>query len=294
MKLWKINCMESNNPGLWQRWFKHQCVAVGWYSGWGFSLTGPTSDRGWSRTRNALQAIQPDDFIVVALQGNRLGRVGQVTGKAISDADWEPLVPRRRDMPDGEMGRRIFVRWDMTTGPDQRDMVVLLPKECRFTPGELRPTLCQINSLPLERLRSTMNDTSNWVSLLTHFGYEAALSDYMPAYAYHLEDGLLPHPDAKIREKVFSDRSRLDVLLIDRQDRPVVVECKRAAPSGADVAQLRHYLLRLSEETGLSPRGILVHGGARKLSDEVRAAAAKQPPIEIVRYELRVDFDLCT
>jgi hypothetical protein len=29
MKLWKINCMEDEYPGLWQRWLKHQCVAVG-------------------------------------------------------------------------------------------------------------------------------------------------------------------------------------------------------------------------------------------------------------------------
>src|SRR6266702_2400544 len=38
MTLWKINCMEPSYPGMWQRWFKHQCVAVGWYSGWGFTL----------------------------------------------------------------------------------------------------------------------------------------------------------------------------------------------------------------------------------------------------------------
>jgi RecB family endonuclease NucS len=72
------------------------------------------------------------------------------------------------------------------------------------------------------------------------------------------------------------------------------VECKKAAPSMGDVSQLRHYLERLQQESGRSPRGILVHGGALKLSDSVRKEAAKEPPIEIVRYALRVDFGRCS
>ena len=31
--LWKIACQEDVYPGMWQRWFKNQCVAVGWASG---------------------------------------------------------------------------------------------------------------------------------------------------------------------------------------------------------------------------------------------------------------------
>jgi hypothetical protein len=58
-----------------------------------------------------------------------------------------------------------------------------------------------------------MNDPTNWVGLLSHFKYEKALSDYIAAYPHHLEDGLVPYPNAKVREKVFTDRKRLDVLL---------------------------------------------------------------------------------
>src|SRR5258708_11696625 len=36
----------------------------------------------------------------------------------------EALVPASRDLPSGEMGRRLLVRWDLTVGPDSRDMVV--------------------------------------------------------------------------------------------------------------------------------------------------------------------------
>lgn len=179
MKLWKINCMEERYPGMWQRWFRHQCVAVGWYSKWGFPLKGPTDNYGWRRTRNALQTIQPGDVVVVALRGNRVGRIGEVTGKAVTDTDWAPLVPSSSSKLDGEMGRRIFVRWDMTTGPDDRHRVVHLPEECRFTAGELRPTLCEIHSHSLTQLKVAMNDASNWVGLLTHFDYEAALQGYI-------------------------------------------------------------------------------------------------------------------
>jgi len=291
MKFWKINCMEDRFPGMWQRWFIHQCVGVGWFSGWGHHLEGPTDDYGWSRTRNALDAICPGDMIVVALHGHRVGRLGEVTGKAISDSDWAPLVPPSKEEPDGEMGRRIFMLWDLTTGPQDRDLVVQLPEDCRLSSGELRPTLCEIRSRTVDEIRRAMNDAANWTGLLTHFNYEAALQSYIAAYPNQLEDGLLAHPDIKVREKVFDDRSRLDILLIDREERPVVVECKRGAPSPPDVHQLRHYMERLQRETGREPRGILVHGGALKLSNAVRIEANKEPPVEIVRYVLKVDFD---
>ena len=72
-----------------------------------------------------------------------------------------------------------------------------------------------------------MNDPENWVGLLAHFKYERALADYIAAHPHHLEDGLVPHPDSKVREKVFSDHKRSDVLLLDWDDRPVIVECKQ-------------------------------------------------------------------
>ena len=58
--------------------------------------------------------------------------------------------------------------------------------------------------------------------------------------------------------------------------------------------QLRHYLRKYREETGQDARGILVHGGTRKLSDAVRKAATKKPLVEIVQYKLDVDFAACT
>jgi len=293
VRLWKINCMEDRYPGMWQRWFKHQCVGVGWASKWGYRLRGATEGgHGWSRARRLLEEIQPGDRIVVSLRGHRVGRVGEVTGKAVEDADWDPLVPPSRDLPDGEMGRRIRVRWDLTTGPDDRELVVSLPDAARFTQGELRPTVAEIRSQTLSRLRRTMNDPANWTGLLSQFYYERSLSDYISAYPHRLEDGLLPHPNEKVRERVFSDRKRLDVLLLDREGIPVIVECKQHQPSTEDVRQLRGYVERLRAETGERARGILVHGGSTKLRSEVRRAARAEPRIELVQYRVEVGFSL--
>jgi hypothetical protein len=213
-RLWKINCMEDRYPGMWQRWLKHQCVGVGWSSKWGYNLRGTTRvEHGWSRARRLLEEIQPGDHIVVSLRGHRIGRIGEVVRKAIEDDEWSPLVPRSRDLTDGEMGRRIFVRWDLATGPDDREMVVSLPEARQFTSGELRPTIAEIRSQRLSSLRGAMNEPANWTGLLSRFYYEKSLSDYIAAYPHRLEDGLLPHPNEKVRERVFADRQRLKAFL---------------------------------------------------------------------------------
>lgn len=109
--LWKVACQEDVYPGMWQRWYKNQCVAVGWAPRSGFKLHGATDGgRGWSAARNAIQVMQPGDYVVVALRGHKVGRLGGITAKAIEDADWNPLVPPGPGLPHGEMGRRILVR----------------------------------------------------------------------------------------------------------------------------------------------------------------------------------------
>jgi hypothetical protein len=297
MTLWKINCMEDDYPGMWQRWFRNQCVAVGWHADWGFPLSGQitASEHGpaWTRARSAIKRIEIGDFVVVSLRGNRVGRVGEVTGKAIEDHQWNPLVPRTKQRTDGEMGRRIFVRWDLTVGPDNRDEVVLLPDGHRFSSGELRPTIAEIRSLSFEGLKAVMQDEANHESLLAHFDYEKALSGYIATYPHHLEDGLTVHPDLKIRENTYPDRTRSDVILLDRKDRTVVVECKQGPPTVEAIQQLRRYLAHVKKENDIIARGILVHGGSRKLHDDVIAAAGKMPRIEVVQHRLGVDFSLC-
>lgn len=294
MTLWKVSCLENEYPGMWQRWFRHQCVGIGWPPADGYRLNGPSDGgQGWNRARKTLKSVVVGDEVVVTLRGHRVGRLGVVTDKAIEDDQWDPLVPASRDLQTGEMGRRLLVRWDLTVGPDSRDMVVALPPEVRLTSGELRPTITRVRSQTTKELVEVMNDASNWVGLLTHFDYERALSGYIAAYPHRLEDGLLPHPNERVRERIFGDRSRLDVLLTDRSNVPVIVECKQGNPTVDHLNQIRNYMRRLHEETGIAPRGILVHGGARKLPFEVAVAALQDPKVEIVQYSLGVDFVRC-
>lgn len=292
MVLWKVNCLENTFPGMWQRWLRYQSVGIGWPPQRRYRLDGRISGRGgWSRARKALKEISIGDYIVVALRGHRIGRLGVVTDKTISDSEWDPLVPPSRDWPHGEMGRRILVRWDLSIGPDDRDLVVALPSNMQFTMGELRPTIAQIRSRSVNELKDIMNEPTNWVGLFTHFDYERALAGYIAAYPHRLEDGLLPHPNDKIRERIFDDKSRLDVLLMDRRNIPVIVECKQGGPTEDHIKQLRHYMKKLRRETGTNPRGILVHGGARKLAPELARHARKAPKIEMVQYNVEVDFN---
>ena len=138
-----------------------------------------------------------------------------------------------------------------------------------------------------------MNDSANWQSLFSHFDYEKALSGYIATYPHHLEDGLTAHPNDTVRERVFRDRSRSDVVLLDRHERPVIVECKQGQPTVADIQQLRGYLRRLLDEKVYGARGILIHGGAKKLHVDVARAAAKKPKVEVVQHRLEVEFSRC-
>lgn len=86
----------------------------------------------------------------------------------------------------------------------------------------------------------------------------------------------------------------MDVLLIDESGTPVVVECKQDAPTLSHLKQLRAYMGQVAKDTGKEPRGILVHGGARKLRAEVRSAAGRRPKIDLVQHNLDVVFSRST
>ena len=185
-KIWKIACQEHIYPGMWQHWYKDQFVAVGWAAKWGFKLVGESAGSGWTAARNLLNEMNVGDYVVVALRDHRVGRIGEITGKAIGDDEWNPLVPPGPGVEDGEMGRRVLVRWDLTVGPDSQDLIVQLPAGSTFSIGELRHAIVPINSISYERLVEEMNDSRNWVSLLGGFRYEKALSDFIANYPNHL------------------------------------------------------------------------------------------------------------
>jgi hypothetical protein len=286
--------MEDDYPGLWQTWFLQQTVAIGWPTPH-FSLEGPTGDRSWAAARAAASQVRIGDRIVVQLSNSRVGRIGTVTQVKIEDVHWNPTVPVDKKNPEGEMGRRIEVRWDLQVGPVSPSAVARLPVEARFKGRALRSTIVRLKEEAAERIVLALSDEANWTSVHSGFASERAISEYINAFPHLLEDGLRPYPSVKTREFAFSDKRRSDVLLLDRQGCMVIVECKQNSPSEADVNQIRHYMTMALKEI-LGPksktqiRGVLVHGGSRKIPDVVMQLAMAQPHIELVRFAVSVDF----
>lgn len=289
---WKVNCMEDKYPGLWQTWFLQQTVAIGWPPR-RYLLEGPTSDRSWKAARAAASRIQVGDHIIVQLSNSRVGRIGTAT--QIRLKDWNPTVPVDKEHPEGEMGRRIDVRWDLHAGPVSPAAVALLPVGARFKGRTLRSTIVRLNEEVASKVHLALSQEANWTSMHSRFASERAISEYINAFPNLLEDGMRPYPSAKTREHTFSDRRRSDVLLLDRQGNLVIVECKQHSPSEADINQLRHYM-KMARKEVLGPksktaiRGILVHGGSRKVSGAIMQLAKVRPTIELVRFAVNVDF----
>lgn len=147
-----------------------------------------------------------------------------------------------------------------------------------------------VKSLSITEVETVFADVVNWVPLWANFDYEKALSGYVAAYPHRLEDGLRPYPLERTKERKGKGRTRMDVLLIDEAGTPVVVECKQNAPTVAHIKQLRSYMRQVRADTHIPPRGILVHGGARKLKDLVRRAANAKPRVQLVQHRLEVGF----
>ncbi len=293
--------MEDANPGIWQKWFKLQCVTDGHPPQQGFHTNGEDEntkkvrkDKGWARIKKALNEIKPGHKIVAKLPGNRIGRIGEVYRNETTKDEWKPLYqadetdPEYEDWSKGFMGRRILVRWDLEHGPDSPDMVVQLPKGFLLGGGELHPVRCKT----VKDFEKEMDNQANWVGLVGGFAYESALSDFIAQYPHRLKDGLEPYPNQKkIREKVFDDDSRADVLLLDGNRKPVIVECKQNSPIVEDVQQLRGYIGKLKEETRQQASGILVHGGARTVDEKVWHEAEISPRVELEIFQYKVDVE---
>jgi len=286
--------MEDKYPGLWQSWFTQQTVAIGWPPPW-WALEGKTDTIAWAIARKAAKQIRPGDKILVQLNDSRVGRVGTVVASHILDNEWAPTVPKDRENPEGEMGRRFDVRWDLNSGPISPSAVAKLPEKIRFQGATLRLTVARVPDELAAKIEEALRDEAIWTTIQSRFATERAISEYINEFPHTLEAGLRPYPNAKTREFTFKDKKRSDVLLLDPSDGLVIVECKQHAPSLKDLEQLRGYMKRAKTEIIQSNpkakiRGILVHGGSRRIDSSVSLAARQTPMVEIVRFEVKVDF----
>lgn len=298
--VWRVMCQTDQHPGQWQTWLVEQCCAVGWHPRvWGdvesdgtfWSLDGDTPHTGkaWRSARNALREMTAGDAVVAMLPHGKVGRIGEIVRVEADDELWRPVISARPGLRFGENGRRIMVRWDLRVGPADWGQVTQLPK------GKAAFGQAAISRLSQDQLRlivSAMNEEQNWVPFYGNFRFEKALSDYVAMHPYRLEDGLMVHPEMNpIREFPLSPENRIDVVLIDRSRRTVIVECKQDAVSEKHIEQLQNYIQTFSKKYGYlnEPRGILVHGGSRHVSRMLRAMAEERD-IKLVYHELKVDF----
>ena len=293
MRYWSVNCMEGTWPGLWRIWEERQIVTVGWPPGDDWHYDGSRKPkRGWTEVRNKLARMQKGDRIVVRLPGNRIGRIGEIVDMRVRDEDWDPVIEPTENLTGGEQGRQILVRWDLRRGPRDREWACTLPEETRLSRGKLRRAIAELTSAEFHRLGVALDDPRNWAPVAGEFPYERGLRDFIATFPDRLEDGLRPYPAAKVVEHVTRRKGRLDVLLQDEARRPVVVECKRGAPSTDDLDQLSSYARQMQDDLGQTPRGVLVFGGSSNVSERVRDAA-RDKGIELFAYTLDVGFQRC-
>lgn len=287
--IWRVVCQTKHHPGQWETWYRSQCCAVGWPPPeFKYAENESSPTKAWTQARNRLREMNVGDSIVAMLPGGRIGRVGEIVRVKADDMYWDPVVQPSNDFPSGENGRRIEVRWNLSLGPSDPNVVVLLPPGRRDF-GQHAISSIRLNDFDF--ICETMKDRNAWVSLHSTFNLEKALSDYIAMHPHRLSDDLITHPSLPVREYRVSDRSRIDVVLQDSQGVPVLVECKQNGAESDHIRQLSRYMedFKLRHSTMSDPKGILVHGGSRKPSPDVQCLVDKNK-IFLVHHELRVDF----
>ena len=165
---WIVICPEpSIRGGLWARWYRENCVAVGW-SPPSFYLEGEAADLGWAFARTRLKQVRPGDKVIPFLLKWRIGPVGTVKDVKAADADWSATV-QAGHAPWGEdedLGRRILVSWEQD-GMPPGGKVAIVPPNHRTGGGPLaRHTIEQLNTEQYQNLCSVLSDPKNWLDLL--------------------------------------------------------------------------------------------------------------------------------
>jgi hypothetical protein len=74
--------MEDRYPGMWQRWYRHQCVAVGWYSKWGYRLAGKSN--GEYEAGAAMTACDPKGTFALLNEGSAFRFSGPTLGASFT------------------------------------------------------------------------------------------------------------------------------------------------------------------------------------------------------------------
>lgn len=122
------------------------------------------------------------------------------------------------------------------------------------------------------------------------FALEADLRDFLAANLQVIEPGLKLYRDGEQDGVEFSvDRGRIDILAIDRNGTPVVIELKLAKGRNRAIGQLLYYMGWIDQNLGKGQsRGIIV---ARDIPDDLLIATNRVSGVSLYRYRVSMSVE---
>lgn len=315
---WIVICPEPDvRGGVWKRWYKEQCVAIGWYPPtWSFDGRGENTP-GWTFVRNRLKEIRPGDKIIPFLLKWRIGPVGTVREVKVTDAEWNPTVEKGNysGSDEYELGRRILVTWEQAGMPPD-GMIATVPPAQR--PGGRSPlarhTMEELSLEQFHNLCSVLSAKENWSDIATPPEpvandpesaetelpppppppaalslLERDLQKFLSRNLDVIEKGLWADPAYQLEEYSI-DVGRIDLLCKDCHDNWVIIELKADWAGDDAVGQILGYMSWVRENlpNGANVRGIIV---CKNTTGRVKAAVKWVPNLSIKRFALHFSVD---
>jgi len=124
----------------------------------------------------------------------------------------------------------------------------------------------------------------------TSFAYEADLRDYLSNNLNIIEAGLTLFKDKNgiegLEYSIDDNNKRIDILAIDSNKTPVVIELKVSRGYEKVIGQCLYYKNKVKERLGTTKARIIVI--AREITPHLKIATAELPDVELYEYKLAV------
>lgn len=122
----------------------------------------------------------------------------------------------------------------------------------------------------------------------SRFAAEADLRDYLSKNLPVIEEGLTLYEDDRGSGLEYPiEGGRIDLLALDRNDHPVVIELKLSRGRKKALGQLLYYMAWVDKNLGKgTSRGLIL---AREIPKELKLAVERTPGVSLLKYRLRVE-----
>lgn len=122
------------------------------------------------------------------------------------------------------------------------------------------------------------------------FALEAHLRDFLARNLSQIEPGLtLFEAEARTGIEYPVDQGRIDILALDREGHPVVIELKLTQGRNKALGQLLYYMGWIDQHLGRGPcRGVVI---ASDISNELTVAVSRVPGVALYRYKMNFSLE---